>query len=404
MDYSRRNILLLFSSQAVALTSTITMLTYSALVGKMLGGSTSLATIPAATGLIAAALTAFPASMFMKKYGRRRGFQLGAVFALCAGILTFYGIFRDSYIIFTLGVMTHGIFQAFAAFYRFTALEITAPRMHKQAVSYVLVGGLLAASVAPAAARLFEQHFPLPIQYAGTYLLVIVLSFLTQFLMLFIKFPTTTDHQEREILEKEFQPNLWQILKRPAFLCASLNAAGAYLVMSYVMTSAPVEIVEYCGFQVSDAASVIQWHVAAMFFPAFFSGSLIARFGPIKILLAGIMFMTISAVFALRGLELVNFYGTLMLLGLGWNFMFTAGTILLESAYHSPSEKARVQGINDFIVYGLTAISTLTSGYMLQTIGWVNMNKLVFAVLLILVIIIFRYIFSINKEAKFKTS
>jgi len=404
MDYSRRNILLLFSSQAVALTSTITMLTYSALVGKMLGGSTSLATIPAATGLIAAALTAFPASMFMKKYGRRRGFQLGAIFALCAGILTFYGIFRDSYIIFTLGVMTHGIFQAFAAFYRFTALEITAPRMHKQAVSYVLVGGLLAASVAPAAARLFEQNFPLPIQYAGTYFLVIILSFLTQFLMLFIKFPTTTDHQERQIPEKGSQPNLWQILKRPAFLCASLNAAGAYLVMSYVMTSAPVEIVEYCGFQVSDAASVIQWHVAAMFFPAFFSGSLIARFGPIRILLAGIIFMTISAVFALRGLELVNFYGTLMLLGLGWNFMFTAGTILLENAYHSPSEKARVQGINDFIVYGLTAISTLTSGYMLQTIGWVNMNKLVFAVLFILVIIIIRYIFSINKTADFKTS
>ncbi|NOZ41645.1 MAG: MFS transporter [Alphaproteobacteria bacterium] len=385
MDYSRRNIILLFSSQAVALTSTITILTYSALVGEMLTGSTGLATIPAATGLVAAALTAYPASMFMKRFGRRRGFQLGAIFALIAGLLTFYGIFTANFIIFTLGVMAHGVFQAFFAFYRFTALEITAPRMHKQALSYVLAGGLLAAAVAPTMARFFERHFYLPIEYAGTYLLVVFLSLLTLLLLSFLKFPETVVQQEKDNIVGVPQPTLWQVVNRPAFLCASLNAAGAYLVMSYIMASSTLEIVEYAGFKVNDAASIIQWHVAAMFLPAFFSGSLIARFGTIKILSVGIASLALSALFALQGLELVNFYGTSMLIGLGWNFTFTAGTILLGSAY-SPAEKARVQGINDFIVNGLTAVATLSSGYLLATIGWMNMNRLVFGIVFLMII------------------
>ena len=390
-DHSRRNITLLFLSQAVALTSTITMVTYSALVGRMLTESTSMATIPAAAGLVAAALTAYPASMFMKKYGRRKGFQLGAIFALLAGVMTFYGIFSANFIVFTLGVLIHGIFQSFAAFYRFTALEITAPHMHKQAVSYVLAGGLLAAFMAPGAAQYFESSFYLPIQYAGTYILVIILSFLTQFLLLFLKFPTQTATVTEEKTVEGPQPSLLEVLKRPAFLCASLNAAGAYLIMSYVMTSSPMEIVEYCGFPVSDAASVIQWHVAAMFLPAFFCGSLIARYGSVRIIFTGMLCLTASAIFAIQGLELVNFYGSLILLGMGWNFMFTAGTTLLAHA-HSAAEKAHVQGINDFVVYGLTAIATLSSGFMLETIGWINMNKLVFGVLGLLLVVTLWYV------------
>ncbi len=396
MEHSRRNIVLLFISQAIALTSTITIVTYSALVGKILTGSTSMATIPAAAGLVAAALTAYPASMLMKKYGRKKGFQLGGAFALLAGFLSFYGIYAEHFIIFTFGVMIHGVFQAFAAFYRFTAMEITAPHMHKQAVSYVLAGGLLAAFVAPSAAQFFEVNFYLPIPYAGTYILVMVLSFLTQFIILFVKFPEKIPETKTEIIEQGPQSSIWNILKRPAFLCASLNAAGAYLIMSYVMTSSPMQIVEYCGFPLSAAASVIQWHVASMFLPAFFCGSLIARYGSVKILFSGMICLAASAAFAIQGLELINFYGSLVLLGLGWNFMFTAGTTLLQHA-HNSSEKAQVQGMNDFVVYGLTAISTLSSGYMLEHIGWMNMNKLVFGVLGLLFIITLWYVITERK-------
>lgn len=398
MKNSNRNVALLFFSQAIALTSTITMVTYSALVGKMLTDSTTLATIPAATGLIAAALTAYPASMFMKKFGRKKGFQVGAFFALLSGILTYYGIFTEDFILFTCGVMVHGIFQSFSAFYRFTAMEVTPPHRQKQAVSYVLAGGIVAAVVAPSAAHFFEEIFYLPIPYAGTYILVIALSFLTQSLLLFLRFPARkTAEQTEHDTQPETKPSAWQVLKRPAFLCASLNAAGAYLIMSYVMTSSPIQIVEYCGFQVSDAASVIQWHVGAMFLPAFFSGTLIARFGSVRILFTGMLCLAASASFAVAGIELVNFYGSLILLGMGWNFMFTAGTTLLEHAY-SASEKAHVQGMNDFVVYGLTAASTLTSGYMLETVGWINMNRMVFGVLAILFTITLWYVFSERRK------
>lgn len=403
MKNSSRNITLLIISQAIALTSTITMVTYSALVGKMLTDSTSMATIPAAMGLVAAALTAYPASMFMKTYGRKKGFQVGALFALLSGMLTYYGIYSENFILFSFGVMIHGIFQSFAAFYRFTAMEVTPPHRHKQSVSYVLAGGLISAFVAPSAAQFFEATFYLPIPYAGTYILVIILSFLTQFVLLFLKFPDHKAAQEDPKGEVSVKPSLGQILKRPVFLCASLNAAGAYLMMSYVMTSSPIQIVEYCGFQIGEAASVIQWHVVSMFLPAFFCGSLIVRFGSIKVLFAGMLCFLMSAIFAIQGVELINFYGSLMLLGLGWNFMFVAGTTLLERAY-SPSEKAHVQGINDFVVYGLTAISTLTSGYMLETIGWVNMNKVIFVVLGLLLIVTFWYVLSDRKTFGLKTS
>jgi len=155
MHNSNRNISLLFIGQAIALTSTITIVTYSALVGKMLTESITMATIPAAAGLIAAALTAYPASMFMKRYGRIKGFQVGALFALLSGLLTYYGILSENFILFSFGVMIHGVFQSFTAFYRFTAMEVTPPHRHKQSLSYVLAGGLIAAFVAPSAAQFF---------------------------------------------------------------------------------------------------------------------------------------------------------------------------------------------------------------------------------------------------------
>lgn len=397
MQSSQRSIIILFLSQAIALASTITIVTYSALVGKMLTGSTTMATIPAASGLVAAALSAYPASMVMQKYGRKVGFHLGAVFALISGILTYYGILKGNFIIFAIGVMTHGVFQAFSAYYRFSAMDVTPPHKHKQSVSYVLAGGILAAFFAPSAASYFESLFYLPIQYAGTYILVIVLSFATQFLMLLIKFPEQKKVETSKSEDIVAKPTIWQVFKRPAFLCASLNAAGGYLLMSYVMTSSPIAIVEYCGFQLSDAASVIQWHAVFMFLPAFFTGSLTARYGSIKIILTGMACFTLSAIIAIGGLELYNFYGSLILLGLGWNFMFIGGTTLLEKAY-TAEEKAHVQGMNDFVVYSLTALSTISSGYILETFGWVNMNKMVFVVLGILMVVTLKYVITERKN------
>lgn len=405
MNTSLRNIILLVIGQVLALTSVITLVTYAALVSRMLTGSTSMATIPAALAMIAAALTAYKASMFMKRFGRKRGFQFGALFALLSGIFTFSGIYIENFYVFCFGVMVHGIFQSFAAYYRFAAMEVSAPRFKKQAISYVLSGGLFAALISPTAAKFFETHFFLPIPYAGTFILVILLSLLTQLTLLFLHFPPEIDHIEHDENGQEIpatQVSWLDILRRPGFLCASLNAAGAYLMMSYVMTSSPIQIVEYCGFQITDAASVIQWHTAAMFLPAFFTGSLVARFGAVRIIMIGFVCFMISAAFAIQGLELINFYGSLVLLGLGWNFLFTAGTALLESAY-KPHEKSQVQGLNDFVVYSLAATSTLTSGFMLETIGWKSMNAMVFGIVGLLLFITLWYV-KVNRKTVGLTS
>jgi len=382
MKNSRLNIGLLSLCQCLMLSSTLTVLTYSSLVGRMLTGSTAMATIPAAIAIIGAAITAFPASFFMKKFGRKRGFQLGAVSALISGIIAVYAISTSNFPLFCVALFFHGIYQAFAAFYRFAAMEVSLPSNHKQAVSLVLFGGLFAALISPSIARSFEANFILPIEFAGTYVFVIALSLLAQLVIFTIKFPEV-DLSGKEDNVQSKSTTILDVLKRPVFLCACLNAAGAYFMMSYIMTASPVEMVEYCGFAISDAAGVIQWHAVAMFGPAFFTGSLIARFGSVRILISGMISFALAATVAIQGIEAVNFYTALILIGIGWNLMFTAGTTLLEKAY-SHSEKALVQGMNDFIVYSFTAAASLTSGLMLQSVGWENMNRLVFSVLLVL--------------------
>jgi MFS family permease len=172
--------------------------------------------------------------------------------------------------------------------------------------------------------------------------------------------------------------------------------------MSFIMTATPLEVVEVCGYQVSDAAGIIQWHSMAMFAPAFITGILISRYGSVKIIISGIFVMAIAALIAKAGIELFNFYVALILVGVGWNFMFTAGTTLLEHAYNE-NEKAQVQGMNDMMVFGLAAISTLSSGYMLENIGWNNMNNFVIILLGILLLVVLWYVKVRDNKPKNRT-
>lgn len=384
MDNVKRNIFLLSMSQFVLLASVVTVITYSSLVGKMLTGDTALATIPSATAFLATAAFAFPASMFMKKFGRKMGFAFGALCGGAAGALAVASIYMESFLLLCFATFVHGTYQAFANYYRFTALEVSPKSFHKQAVSYVILGGVLAGLCAPTLARLFEENYFEPIQYAGTYCLVIALSLVAHALIYNVKLPPR-DKSKYE--EHHAHPKLIDVLKRPAFICASLSATAAYLSMSFIMTATPLEIVEVCGFLVADAAGVIQWHSISMFAPAIITGTLIARYGSVKIILLGMIAMLISTLTAKSGVELVNFYAALVLIGVGWNFMFTAGTTLLEHAY-TEDEKAYVQGINDLVVFGISGLATLTSGFMLDRVGWDRMNDIVIGVLGILLLIV----------------
>jgi predicted MFS family arabinose efflux permease len=308
-------------------------------------------------------------------------------------------IYQGSFILLCFGTFVHGIYQSFANFYRFTALEVSPPEYHKQAVSYVLAGGVLAGLCAPSLARLFEANYFEPIQYAGTYCLIIALSLVAHILISLIKLPKRVINKDEVVHPKT---SFMEILKRPAFICASFRAGCAYLLMSFIMTATPLEVVEVCGYQVSDAAGIIQWHSMAMFAPAFITGILISRYGSVKIIISGIFVMAIAALIAKAGIELFNFYVALILVGVGWNFMFTAGTTLLEHAYNE-NEKAQVQGMNDMMVFGLAAISTLSSGYMLENIGWNNMNNFVIILLGILLLVVLWYVKVRDNKPKNRT-
>ncbi len=389
MDNVKRNIFLLSMAQFITLASVITVITYSSLVAKMMTGNTALATIPSATAFIATAAFAFPASILMKKFGRKRVFYFGALCAGLAGILAVTSIYQNNYILLCLATFCHGTYQSIANYYRFTAMEVSPKTYHKQAVSYVILGGVLAGLLAPTLARFAEGIYFEPVQYAGTYCLVIALSLVAHFLIFMIKLPP------RKVMPDDHvpvaNPKLLDVLRRPAFICASLSAACAYLSMSFIMTATPLEVVEVCGYQISDAAGVIQWHSMSMFAPAIFTGTLIARFGSIKIILTGMILMLISTLIAKSGIELFNFYVALVAIGVGWNFMFTAGTTLLEHAYNE-DEKAYVQGLNDFVVFGLAAIATLASGYMLENVGWNMMNNIVILILVMLIVVILWFV------------
>lgn len=385
MDHVKRNVFLLSMAQFITLTSVVTLITYSSLVGKIMTGNTALATIPAATAFIATAAFAFPASIFMRKFGRKIGFYFGAFCGGLGGIIAVIAIYQENFYLLCAATFTHGIYQSFANFYRFTALEVSPPNFHKQAVSYVIAGGVLAGLSAPTLARLFEQNYIDPVPYAGTYCLIIALSLVAHILISFIKLPKRANNKLDQAKSKN--PKIIDVLKRPAFICASLSAACAYISMSFIMTATPLQVVEVCGYMVDDAAGVIQWHSMSMFAPALITGTLIARFSSVKIIITGMIVMLIATLVAKSGIELYNFYISLVLIGIGWNFMFTAGTTLLEHAYDE-HDKAYVQGLNDLVVFGLAAVATLASGYMLQTVGWNNMNNIVIGVLALLIIVI----------------
>lgn len=388
MENVKRNIFLLSMSQFITLASVVTVITYSSLVAKMMTGSTAMATIPSAAAFTATAIFAFPASIFMKKFGRKSGFYLGALFGGLAGVFAVIAIYTNNFYLLCFGTFCHGTYQSFANYYRFTAMEVSPPNFHKQAVSYVIAGGVFAGLSAPSLARFAEANYFEPVQYAGTYCLIIALSLVAHFLIFMIKLP---EREKKTVKEAYQNPKLIEVLKRPAFICASLSAACAYLSMSFIMTATPLEVVEVCGYQVSDAAGVIQWHSISMFAPAFITGTLIARFGSIKIILTGMIIMLASTLTSKSGIELYNFYIALALIGVGWNFMFTAGTTLLEHAYNE-NEKAYVQGLNDLVVFGLAAIATLASGFMLENFGWDMMNNIVIGVLILLIAVILWFV------------
>ena len=376
---ARRNAMILAASQAIFGATSTALVVTSGLVGSTLAPTAAWATLPMALSIVGTALTTFPISLMMRRLGRRTGFVLCALAGAAGAFIGAYAIFQRSFGLFLLGCLISGIYQASASYYRFAAADTASPDFRPKAISWVMTGGIVAALVGTFMVMATTNLFA-PVTFAGTWVVMGALAVLGAGILLFVDIPLTQKHDA-----PSGRP-LGVIARQPRYIVAAMTAMLAFGIMVLVMTATPVAMLG-CGFSVKDSSWVIQWHALAMFVPSFFTGSLIARFGAERISAIGMLLLVGAAVSGLLGIHFENFAIGLVLLGLGWNFGYIGGTTMLTETYE-PDEKNKAQGLNDFLVFTTTAITSLLAGKLLAWFGWEGVNYAVFPMVLLALVMI----------------
>ncbi len=369
----RGNILILALSQALMLSAIVLSMALAAILGAMLAPDKGLATLPVAAMVIGAALASLPAARLMRRAGRRPGFLIGALLGVGGSLLCALALYRSDFAAFVIGHFLLGSYQGFANYYRFAAVEAAGPAQAGRAISLVVAGGVAAAFLGPQLGIWGRDWIGGQI-FVGSYLAQGGLSLAALVLLSRLHLPKVA------VTHVGVARPLREILAQPALRVAIFGAAVGYAVMIMVMTATPLAILG-CGLPGSDVTPVIQWHVVGMFAPSFFTGILITRYGAPRIMQAGFVLLLGNVVLALSGVKFMHFLSALVLLGVGWNFAFIGGTALLTQAYQ-PGERLKVQAVNEFTVFGLTAAATLSAGWLYDRFGWVTLNLAVVPLLL----------------------
>jgi MFS family permease len=358
---AKRNVFVLVLAQAVLGSQMPMIFTIGGLAGQSLASNPCFATLPISLIVLGSMLTATPMSAVMQRYGRRAGFWLGATGGTVGGIVGAYGLLTQSFPIFLLGSFCTGIYMSAHGFYRFAAADTASETFRPKAISYVLAGGLASALIGPQIVKVTADAMVVP--FLGTYIAVIAVNVLGSFLFLGLDIP-------RPPIPAHDAPrgrSRRELLATPRIAVAVIVGMVSYALMNLVMTSTPLAVVG-CGFEKSNAADVVSSHVLAMFVPSFFTGHLINRFGVEKIMALGLAILAGAGAVALQGVDLMNFFGALVLLGIGWNFGFIGATTMLAGS-HRPEERGRVQGLNDLIVFGGVTVASLASGGLMNCSG-----------------------------------
>lgn len=337
------------------------------LAGKMMSPDPALATLPISMTVLATMFAAPMMSSIMGRWGRRTGFVLGAFAATVSAALAVYAISNQNFTLYLVASLLLGIYMGAHGFYRFAATDLASPAFRPKAISWVMAGGLLSAVIGPELVKQFE-HLLDPIPYAGAYQVLIVVNLIGVIPILFLNIPRPPRAKDTGDAGRPWR----KILTDRTIVVAMFCAMVAYALMNLVMTSTPLAM-EACGFGVGDSADVVRIHVLAMFAPSFFTGSLVARFGAPSVIAAGLAILAGCAVVAIAGITFMHFAWALALLGVGWNFGFIGATSLLAGA-HAPEEQSRVQGLNDFLVFGLVTVASFSSGALMHGIGWEAVN------------------------------
>jgi MFS family permease len=365
LDQARKNVALLCATQALLFTNNTILIAINGLAGYALAADKSLATLPVTAYVIGAALTTLPVSHLMRRVGRVNGFSMGTLIGILGALICSYAVYIHSFWTLCLGTLVMGIYNASGQYYRFAAAEVASFDFKSKAISLVMAGGLVGGILGPQTSRFTKDL--LQAEFLGSYLALIGFCVVALALQRQMSIPRLSVAEQKD----QGRP-LLQIARQPAFIVAVLSATVGYGVMNLLMTTTPLAM-QSSAHPFSDAVFVIQWHVIAMFAPSFFTGTLIKRFGVRAILFTGVVLSLACVAIALAGVEVMHFWLAMVLIGVGWNFMYLGGTTLLTET-HAPSEKAKVQGVNDMAIFITMAISSASSGWLFSVRGWEVMN------------------------------
>lgn len=367
----RVQVILLAALQALLLTNNVTLIAINGLAGWTLADNKALATLPVTGYVVGAALASLLTVQVMKRWGRRAGYTLGSLVAIAGAGLAWYAVQIASLPLLVLATFVTGVYNAFGASYRFAAADVAEtyrPDFKARAISLVLAGGIVGGIVGPELSKFTRTA--LPQLFAGSYLALAGVAVVSLVLAQLLRLPRTAMSGGTGPAPRALRT----ILREPACWIAVMTAALSYGVMNLVMVATPLAM-EICSHPYAAAAFVLQWHVIGMFGPGLFTGSLIARFGVLPVIVVGCVLMLACALIAVSGIDLMHFAIALALLGVGWNFMYTGATTLLTTTYRA-SEKAKVQGFNDFCVFATMITSSFASGVLLHVDGWTLINAL----------------------------
>ena len=365
MSSIHRNVLLLAACQAMLLTNNSTLIAINALAGLALAPHAWLATLPITCWVLGSALTTVPASFYMKRVGRRNGLMAGAAVGIVGAIVCATAVWLQNFWLLCAGTLIWGTFNAFGQYYRFAAAEVASADFRATAISLVLAGGLIGGILGPATSRYtIDMLGP---KFMGAYLALTLVALIAIVLLRFIEMPETAA-AERAATGRPMR----QIALQPKFAVAVLAGAVGYGVMNLLMTSTPIAM-GACGHAFGDSAFVISSHVIGMYAPSFVTGSLIKRVGVLPVMFVGVLLNFGAIASAVSGDSVPHFWFSLVLLGVGWNFLYVGGTTLLTETYR-PEERAKAQGANEFAIFVMMVVSSLSSGMIVTGAGWELLN------------------------------
>ncbi len=357
---AKRNLVVLICAQATLGAQMPMIFTLGGLAGKMLTSNPCLATLPITATVVGSMVSANPISALMARRGRRAGFVIGAMGGMLGAAICALALSLGSFPLFVFGAFFSGVYQSSQGFFRFAAADMASAEFRPKVISWALAGGLVAAFTGREIVSQTSGAMAVP--FLGSYLTTIALNLVFVWLFFLLKIPAPVKGAGRAGGRTRRQ-----LLSDPRIAVAVIVGMVSYALMNLVMTSSPLAVVG-CGYHTNDAADVVTAHVLAMFVPSFFTGNLIARFGVEKIMGLGLVILAGAGAVAIAGVQLENFFGALILLGLGWNFGFIGATTMLTNA-HTAEERGRMQGLNDALVFGGVTLASMSSGGLMNCSG-----------------------------------